>query len=66
VRNTDAGIAVLDVPAPGELTDAVRGLLPDDPGVRVRVASAGICGSDLHPRSRGLTLTLGQPCSLRA
>jgi threonine dehydrogenase-like Zn-dependent dehydrogenase len=48
VRNTDAGIRVVDVPA------------PDGPGVRVRVRSAGICGSDLEMVRTGLAAgTLG-------
>jgi 2-desacetyl-2-hydroxyethyl bacteriochlorophyllide A dehydrogenase len=42
VRNTDAGIRVVDVP------------LPDGPGTRVRVRSAGICGSDLEMVRTGL------------
>lgn len=36
VRNTEEGIQVVDVPE------------PDESGVRVLPASAGICGSDLH------------------
>ncbi len=48
VRNTGAGIRVVDVPA------------PDGPGVRVRVRSAGICGSDLEMVRTGLAAgTLG-------
>src|SRR5215471_17661127 len=48
VRNTEAGIRVLDVP------------LPDGPGTRVRVRSAGICGSDLEMVRTGLAaVTLG-------
>jgi threonine dehydrogenase-like Zn-dependent dehydrogenase len=48
VRNTEAGIRVLDVP------------LPDGPGTRVRVRSAGICGSDLEMVRTGLAAaTLG-------
>lgn len=40
VRNTDAGLAVVEVPEP-EAT-------PGSGLVRVRVRSAGICGSDFH------------------
>jgi len=48
VRNTEAGIRVVDVPA------------PDGPGVRVHVRSAGICGSDLEMVRTGLAAgTLG-------
>ena len=48
VRNTEAGIRVLDVAA------------PDGPGTRVRVRSAGICGSDLEMVRTGLAAaTLG-------
>jgi threonine dehydrogenase-like Zn-dependent dehydrogenase len=48
VRNTEAGIRVLDVP------------VPDGPGVRIRVRSAGICGSDLEMVRTGLAAgTLG-------
>lgn len=48
VRNTPDGIRVVDVPA------------PDGPGVRVRVRSAGICGSDLEMVRTGLAAnTLG-------
>jgi threonine dehydrogenase-like Zn-dependent dehydrogenase len=48
VRNTEAGIRVLEVP------------LPDGPGTRVRVRSAGICGSDLEMVRTGLAAaTLG-------
>jgi threonine dehydrogenase-like Zn-dependent dehydrogenase len=48
VRNTEAGIRVLDVPA------------PDGPGARVRVRAAGICGSDLEMVRTGLAAgTLG-------
>lgn len=48
VRNTDAGIRVLDVP------------LPEGAGTRVRVRSAGICGSDLEMVRTGLAAgTLG-------
>jgi threonine dehydrogenase-like Zn-dependent dehydrogenase len=48
VRNTETGIAVVDVPA------------PDGPGVRVRVRSAGICGSDLEMVRTGLAVnTIG-------
>lgn len=43
VRNTDSGIAVVELPEPG------------DGGVSVRVASAGICGSDLHMLQWGPT-----------
>jgi threonine dehydrogenase-like Zn-dependent dehydrogenase len=60
VRNTDRGISVLDVPTPEELTAGVRELLPDDPGARIRVRSAGICGSDLHMLGFGPSaVTLG-------
>jgi 2-desacetyl-2-hydroxyethyl bacteriochlorophyllide A dehydrogenase len=48
VRNTEAGICVVDV------------ALPDHPGTRVRVRSAGICGSDLEMVRTGLAAgTLG-------
>ena len=48
VRNTDSGITVLDVPEPSET------------GVAVRVAGAGICGSDLHMLQWGpMPFTLG-------
>lgn len=48
MRNTDAGIRVVDVPA------------PDGPGTRVRVRAAGICGSDLEMVRTGLAAgTLG-------
>ena len=48
VRNTEAGIRVVDV------------AVPDGPGVRVRVRSAGICGSDLEMVRTGLAAaTLG-------
>jgi len=48
VRNTEAGIRVLDVP------------VPDGDGTRVRVRSAGICGSDLEMVRTGLAAaTLG-------
>jgi 2-desacetyl-2-hydroxyethyl bacteriochlorophyllide A dehydrogenase len=48
VRNTEAGIRVVDVP------------VPDGPGTRVRVRSAGICGSDLEMVRTGLAAaTLG-------
>jgi 2-desacetyl-2-hydroxyethyl bacteriochlorophyllide A dehydrogenase len=48
VRNTDSGIHVVDVP------------VPDGPGTRVRVRSAGICGSDLEMVRTGLAAgTLG-------
>ncbi len=48
VRNTDAGIKNLDVPAPA------------GDGVRVRVRSSGICGSDLHLIGYGpMPVTLG-------
>jgi threonine dehydrogenase-like Zn-dependent dehydrogenase len=48
VRNTDAGVRVVEVAA------------PDGPGVRVRVRSAGICGSDLEMVRTGLAAgTLG-------
>ena len=47
VRRTDRGIEVVEVPPPGE-------------GVRVRITSAGICGSDLHLAATGpLPQTLG-------
>jgi 2-desacetyl-2-hydroxyethyl bacteriochlorophyllide A dehydrogenase len=48
VRNTEAGIRVLEVP------------IPDGPGTRVHVRSAGICGSDLEMVRTGLAAaTLG-------
>ena len=48
LRRTDAGVVVTDVP---EL---------DGGGVRVRVRSSGICGSDLHLAAMGpLPVTLG-------
>jgi len=48
VRNTEAGIRVLELP------------VPDGPGTRVRVRSAGICGSDLEMVRTGLAAaTLG-------
>src|SRR5262245_25449655 len=48
VRNTEAGIRVLDVP------------VPDGDGTRVRVRSAGLCGSDLEMVRTGLpAATLG-------
>ena len=48
VRNSEAGIRVVDVP------------VPDHPGTRVRVRSAGICGSDLEMVRTGLAAgTLG-------
>jgi 2-desacetyl-2-hydroxyethyl bacteriochlorophyllide A dehydrogenase len=48
VRNTDAGVAVVDVP------------VPDGPGVRVHVRAAGICGSDLEMVAhRFVTTTIG-------
>lgn len=50
VRNTEDGIRVLDVPTPEPTGDEVR----------VRVAAAGICGSDLHLLGWGpLPVTLG-------
>lgn len=50
VRNTGDGIRVLDLPAPEPTGDQVR----------VRVAAAGICGSDLHLLSWGpMPTTLG-------
>jgi threonine dehydrogenase-like Zn-dependent dehydrogenase len=50
VRNTEDGIRVLDLPAPE----------PTGAEVRVRVAAAGICGSDLHLLSWGpMPVTLG-------
>jgi threonine dehydrogenase-like Zn-dependent dehydrogenase len=52
VRNTESGIAVVDVPAPDESGHTS--------GVRVRVRSAGICGSDLEMVRTGLAVnTLG-------
>jgi len=60
VRNTEQGVTVVDVPAPEGLTAPVQELLPDDPGARVRVRSAGICGSDLHMLGFGPSaVTLG-------
>jgi 2-desacetyl-2-hydroxyethyl bacteriochlorophyllide A dehydrogenase len=48
VRNTEGGIRVVDVP------------VPDRAGTRVRVRSAGICGSDLEMVRTGLAAgTLG-------
>src|SRR5258706_13417957 len=48
VRNTEGGIRVIDAP------------VPDHPGTRVRVRSAGICGSDLEMVRTGLAAgTLG-------
>jgi threonine dehydrogenase-like Zn-dependent dehydrogenase len=48
VRNTTAGVEVLDVPS------------PDGAGVRVRVRAAGICGTDLSMIKTGpLPVTLG-------
>jgi threonine dehydrogenase-like Zn-dependent dehydrogenase len=48
VRNTPDGVRVVDVP------------VPDGPGVRVRVRSAGICGSDLEMVRTGIAMnTLG-------
>ncbi len=48
VRNSEAGVRVVDVPA------------PDGPGVRVMVRGAGICGSDLEMVRTGLAAgTLG-------
>ena len=50
VRNTEAGIEVLELPAPEPVGDEVA----------VRVAAAGICGSDLHLLEWGpLPVTLG-------
>ena len=43
VRNTEEGVRVIDVP------------VPNGPGVRVRVRSAGICGSDLEMVRTGLS-----------
>jgi 2-desacetyl-2-hydroxyethyl bacteriochlorophyllide A dehydrogenase len=43
VRSTDSGVQVIDVPP------------PDREGVRVRVRSAGICGSDLEMVRTGLS-----------
>jgi threonine dehydrogenase-like Zn-dependent dehydrogenase len=49
VRNTERGIEVVEVPEPA-----------DDDGVRVRIRSAGICGSDLTMIKAGpLPVTLG-------
>src|SRR3954452_573812 len=45
VRNTPDGVQVVDVP------------VPDGPGARVRVRSAGICGSDLEMIRTGLSTT---------
>jgi 2-desacetyl-2-hydroxyethyl bacteriochlorophyllide A dehydrogenase len=45
VRNTDTGVAVVDVP------------VPDGPGMRVRVRAAGICGSDLEMVAHGFVAT---------
>ena len=48
VRNTAEGVRVVHVP------------VPDGPGVRVRVRSAGICGSDLEMVRTGIAInTLG-------
>jgi len=49
VRCSERGVQVVELPA------------PEGEGVRVRVASAGICGSDLHMLDGGLALgrTLG-------
>ena len=48
VRNSEAGIHVVDIP------------VPDGPGTRVRVRAAGICGSDLEMVRTGLAAgTLG-------
>jgi threonine dehydrogenase-like Zn-dependent dehydrogenase len=50
VRNTEGGVRVLDLPAPEPAGDEVR----------VRVAAAGICGSDLHLLEWGpMPVTLG-------
>lgn len=50
VKHTDNGIEVVDVPRPDT----------DDGHVRVRVRSAGICGSDLHMLTWGpMPVTLG-------
>jgi threonine dehydrogenase-like Zn-dependent dehydrogenase len=50
VRNTEDGIQVLDLPAPEPTGDQLR----------VRVAAAGICGSDLHLLDWGpMPVTLG-------
>ncbi|MBV8951053.1 MAG: alcohol dehydrogenase catalytic domain-containing protein, partial [Actinobacteria bacterium] len=52
VHNTDAGIEVLEVPA------------PDGDGVRVRVRASGICGTDLSMVAMGpLPVTLGHEFS---
>ena len=40
VRRTERGVELVEVPPPAG-------------GVRVRVTSAGICGSDLHPAAIG-------------
>jgi threonine dehydrogenase-like Zn-dependent dehydrogenase len=45
VRNSDDGVRVVDVP------------VPDGDGLRVRVRSAGICGSDLEMVRTGLSTT---------
>src|SRR4051812_28618231 len=48
VRNTESGVQVVDVPC------------PEGDGVRVRVRSAGICGSDLEMIRTGLAVnTIG-------
>ena len=50
VRITEGGVRVVDVPAPE----------PGADDVVVKVAAAGICGSDLHLLSWGpLPVTLG-------
>jgi threonine dehydrogenase-like Zn-dependent dehydrogenase len=45
VRNTENGVAVVDVPT------------PDGPGMRVRVRAAGICGSDLEMVANNIIMT---------
>src|SRR5437867_343885 len=45
VRNTETGVQVVEVPR------------PDTAGVRVRMRSAGICGSDLEMVRTGLSAT---------
>ena len=43
----EGGVVLVDVPE------------PEGDGVLVRVAGAGICGTDLRMLNRGLTVTLG-------
>lgn len=51
VRRVGSGVGAVDVPRPEESADG---------RIRVRVASAGICGSDLHMVAEGLaSVTLG-------